>query len=189
MSRILGISAFHHDSAAALVVDRDIIAPAQEERFTRKKHDHEFPVHAIRDCLDEAAIGPAQLDYTGFYDKPFLKLERPLDTYLSYAPRGFRSFFAIRSSRQRRLPDFRHDDRSNDHGGRQAHTSPPTAPVAAGVAPVLFIRSQSNGASTLKSIFLAIIQDIQRAISRAYNSSSKWARTVQTSPTRRIRGK
>ena len=92
MTAILGISAFYHDSAAALVVDGDIVAAAQEERFTRRKHDHAFPVHAIRYCLDEAGIAPEALDYVGFYDKPFLKLERLLETYLSYAPRGFRSF-------------------------------------------------------------------------------------------------
>ena len=92
MSFILGISAFYHDSAAALVVDGDIVAAAQEERFTRRKHDHVLPVHAIRYCLDEAGIEPEQLDYVGFYDKPFLKLERLLETYLSYAPRGFQSF-------------------------------------------------------------------------------------------------
>lgn len=92
MTSILGISAFYHDSAAALVVDGDIVAAAQEERFTRKKHDHAFPIHAIQYCLDEAGVGPEQIDYVGFYDKPFLKLERLLETYLSYAPRGFRSF-------------------------------------------------------------------------------------------------
>ena len=92
MSRILGISAFYHDSAAALVVDGEIVAAAQEERFTRVKHDHGFPVHAIRYCLDEAGIEPEQLDYVGFYDKPLLKFERLLETYLAYAPVGFRSF-------------------------------------------------------------------------------------------------
>ncbi len=92
MSAILGISAFYHDSAAALLVDGNVVAAAQEERFTRRKHDHAFPVHAIRYCLDEAGIRPEALDYVGFYDKPFLKLERLLETYLSYAPRGFRSF-------------------------------------------------------------------------------------------------
>jgi len=92
MTTILGISAFYHDSAAALVVDGEVVAAAQEERFTRKKHDDEFPVHAIRYCLDEAGLTPEQLDYVGFYDKPFLKFERLLETYLSYAPRGFRSF-------------------------------------------------------------------------------------------------
>ena len=92
MSAILGISAFYHDSAAALVVDGEVVAAAQEERFTRRKHDHAFPAHAIRYCLDEARIEPEALDYVGFYDKPFLKLVRLLETYLSYAPRGFRSF-------------------------------------------------------------------------------------------------
>ena len=92
MTAILGISAFYHDSAAALVIDGEVVAAAQEERFTRKKHDYEFPAHAIRYCLDEAGLTPEQLDYVGFYDKPFLKFERLLETYLSYAPRGFQSF-------------------------------------------------------------------------------------------------
>jgi carbamoyltransferase len=92
MTAILGISAFYHDSAAALVVDGEIVAAAQEERFTRKKHDHNFPVHAIEYCLSEAGLKPEQLDYVGFYDKPFLKFERLIETYLAYAPRGFRSF-------------------------------------------------------------------------------------------------
>jgi len=89
---ILGISAFYHDSAAALIVDGKIVAAAQEERFTRKKHDYEFPQNAIRYCLGEAGLDPEQLDYVGFYDKPFLKFERLLETYLAYAPAGFRSF-------------------------------------------------------------------------------------------------
>lgn len=92
MTTILGLSAFYHDSAAALVVDGEIVAAAQEERFTRRKHDHEFPAHAIDYCLEEAGLTPDQLDYVAFYDKPFLKFERLLETYLSYAPRGFRSF-------------------------------------------------------------------------------------------------
>ena len=92
MTAILGLSAFYHDSAAALVVDGRIIAAAQEERFTRIKHDFEFPVHAIAYCLKEAGIAPEQLDYVGFYDKPFLKFERLLETYLAYAPAGLRSF-------------------------------------------------------------------------------------------------
>ena len=92
MTAILGISAFYHDSAAALVVDGDIVAAAQEERFTRKKHDHEFPQNAIDYCLAEAGLSPDRLDYVAFYDKPFLKFERLLETYLSYAPVGFRSF-------------------------------------------------------------------------------------------------
>jgi carbamoyltransferase len=92
VTAILGISAFYHDSAAALVVDGEIVAAAQEERFTRKKHDPEFPVHAIEYCLSEAGLKPEQLDYVGFYDKPFLKFERLLETYVAFAPAGFRSF-------------------------------------------------------------------------------------------------
>jgi len=90
--KILGISAFYHDSAAALVVDGEIVAAAQEERFTRKKHDHEFPVNAVNYALSEAGIEPEDLDYVVFYDKPLLKFERLLETYLAYAPQGFRSF-------------------------------------------------------------------------------------------------
>jgi carbamoyltransferase len=91
-SKILGVSAFYHDSAACLVVDGEIIAAAQEERFTRLKHDHNFPVNAARYCLKEAGITAEQLDYVGFYDKPLLKFDRLLETYLDYAPAGFRSF-------------------------------------------------------------------------------------------------
>ncbi len=89
---ILGISAYYHDSAAALVVDGKIVAAAQEERFTRVKHDHAFPTNAIAYCLREAGLRPGDLDYVGFYDKPFLKFERILETYLAFAPAGFRSF-------------------------------------------------------------------------------------------------
>jgi len=92
MTAILGISAFYHDSAAALIVDGEIVAAAQEERFTRKKHDADFPQEAVNWCLSEAGLTPDQLDYVGFFDKPLLKFERLLDTYVSYAPRGFRSF-------------------------------------------------------------------------------------------------
>ncbi len=92
MTAILGISAFYHDSAAALVIDGEIVAAAQEERFTRRKHDAGFPTQAIAYCLREAGLAPGDLDHVGFYDKPFLKFERLLETYLSYAPAGFRSF-------------------------------------------------------------------------------------------------
>lgn len=92
MTAILGVSAFYHDSAAALVVDGEIVAAAQEERFSRKKHDARFPKHAIDYCLKEAGLTPEQLDYVGFYDKPLLTFERLLETYLAFAPRGFRSF-------------------------------------------------------------------------------------------------
>src|SRR5919197_6665185 len=90
--RILGLSAFYHDSAAALVVDGEIMAAAQEERFTRKKHDSRFPRHALQYCLSEGRIGLDQVDLVAFYDKPFLKFERLLETYLAFAPRGFKSF-------------------------------------------------------------------------------------------------
>jgi carbamoyltransferase len=92
MTAILGISAFYHDSAAALVVDGKIVAAAQEERFTRIKHDHEFPTNAINYCLKEAGLKPSDLSYVGFYDKPLLKFERLLETYVAYAPQGFKSF-------------------------------------------------------------------------------------------------
>jgi carbamoyltransferase len=92
MTAILGISAFYHDSAAALVVDGRIVAAAQEERFTRKKHDYSFPQNAIDYCLGEAGLTPERLDYVGFYDKPLLKFERLLETYIAFAPSGFRSF-------------------------------------------------------------------------------------------------
>ena len=94
MTAILGISAFYHDSAAAIVVDGDIVGAAQEERFTRKKHDSAFPAKAIAYCLEEANLTIKDLDYVVFYDKPLIKFERLLETYLAYAPKGFRSFVA-----------------------------------------------------------------------------------------------
>src|SRR5688572_3454135 len=90
--RILGISAYYHDSAAALLRDGVVVAAAQEERFTRKKHDSNFPHHAIRSCLESTATRPEEVDHVAFYDKPFLKFERLLETYLAFAPRGFESF-------------------------------------------------------------------------------------------------
>src|SRR5450756_849770 len=90
--RILGISAFYHDSAAAIVEDGRIVAAAQEERFTRKKHDASFPHHAIACCLDTAGAKLSDIDHVAFYDKPFLKFERLLETYVAFAPHGFRSF-------------------------------------------------------------------------------------------------
>ncbi len=92
MTAILGVSAFYHDSAAAIVVDGRIVAAAQEERFTRKKHDSDFPERATAYCLEAAGIRPEQLDFVAFYDKPLTKFERLLETYLAYAPGGFRSF-------------------------------------------------------------------------------------------------
>lgn len=92
MTYILGISAYYHDSAACLIKDSKIIAAAQEERFARKKHDSAFPLEAIKYCLSEAKINLEDVSYIGFYDKPFLKFERLLETYLSEAPFGFKSF-------------------------------------------------------------------------------------------------
>ena len=90
--RILGISAFYHDSAAALVRDGEIISAAQEERFTRKKHDSRFPSNAVEYCLSQEGVGLSDVDFVAFYDKPFLKFERLLETYVAFAPRGLRSF-------------------------------------------------------------------------------------------------
>ena len=92
MAAILGLSAYYHDSAACLLVDGKIVAAAQEERFTRKKHDAEFPARAARYCLEAGGIAAAELDHVAFYDKPLLKFERLFETYLEYAPKGFTSF-------------------------------------------------------------------------------------------------
>jgi carbamoyltransferase len=92
MTTILGISAYYHDSAACLVRDGELVAAAQEERFTRKKHDEEFPHHAVAYCLREGGLTIEQLDYVGFYDKPLLKFERILENYLGVAPKGLNSF-------------------------------------------------------------------------------------------------
>jgi carbamoyltransferase len=89
---IIGLSAYYHDAAACLVIDGEIVAAAQEERFTRKKHDQDFPVNALAYCLQEAGLVPADIDHVVFYDKPFLKFERLLETYLAFAPAGFKSF-------------------------------------------------------------------------------------------------
>src|SRR5262245_52431153 len=90
--RVLGISAFYHDSAAALVEDGQVIAAAQEERFSRVKNDSEFPARAVRYCLDEGGIGLDGVDYISYYDKPLLTFDRLFETYLAYAPRGYTSF-------------------------------------------------------------------------------------------------
>ncbi len=90
---ILGISAYYHDSAACLVRDGEIVAAAQEERFTRKRHDPGFPSRAVAFCLAEGGIDVSKLDRVCFYEKPFLKLDRLIETYLGFAPQGFKSFF------------------------------------------------------------------------------------------------
>ena len=89
---ILGISAYYHDSAAAIVENGDIIVAAQEERFTRIKHDPSFPINAIKFCLSDASLKLSDVDYIVFYDKPFLKFDRIFETYLTFAPKGFKSF-------------------------------------------------------------------------------------------------
>ena len=91
---ILGISAYYHDSAAALLVDGKIFAAAQEERFSRKKHDARFPSNAVKYCLAEANLQLSDIDHLVFYDKPLVKFERLLETYLSYAPKGISSFIS-----------------------------------------------------------------------------------------------
>src|SRR3990172_6033844 len=92
MKKILGISAFYHDSAAALSIDGKIMAAAQEERFTRNKHTPDFPTNAIKYCLEEAGLVIDELDAVVFYDKPLLKFERLLETYYAFAPKGIASF-------------------------------------------------------------------------------------------------
>ena len=93
-SYILGISAYYHDSASTLLSDGDIVCAAQEERFTRKKHDSSFPINSIKYCLKESNIDLTELENIVFYDKPLVKFDRLLETYLSYAPKGIRSFTA-----------------------------------------------------------------------------------------------
>src|SRR3954447_20995635 len=90
--KILGISAYYHDAAAALLIDGQVAAAAQEERFTRKKHDSSFPHQAIASCLAATGTRPSEIDLVAFYDKPLLKFERLLETYLAFAPQGFASF-------------------------------------------------------------------------------------------------
>ena len=92
MSYILGISAFYHDSAATIIHEGKIIAAAQEERFTRKKHDSRYPKNAVNFVLNFAKINLSQVDHIVFYEKPFLKFERLLETYVAFAPKGFSSF-------------------------------------------------------------------------------------------------
>jgi carbamoyltransferase len=120
MTAILGISAFYHDAAAALVVDGNVVAAAQEERFSRKKHDAGFPVQAIQYCLEEAGLQASGLDYVGFYEKPVLRFNRLLETYISVAPRGFRSFvkaIPIWLNEKLRIPKHIHDGLGGGYNG------------------------------------------------------------------------
>jgi len=89
---ILGISCFYHDSAACVLIDGEIISASQEERFTRKKHDSSFPINSINSCLKIADIRLEEVNHVVFYDKPFIKFERLLETYIAFAPKGFKSF-------------------------------------------------------------------------------------------------
>ena len=93
-SHILGVSAYYHDSAACLITDGEIVAAAQEERFTRKKFDARFPINALNYCLQEGGIALSDLKYFVFYDKPLIKFERLLETYVAFAPKGIKSFLA-----------------------------------------------------------------------------------------------
>ncbi len=120
MTAILGISAFYHDSAAALIVDGRIVAAAQEERFTRKKHDAGFPANAIRYCLEAGKIVEEELDYVAFYDKPLLKFDRLLETYLAFAPSGFRSFRLAMPVWLKEKIHFRRLLKKNFKGARRA---------------------------------------------------------------------
>src|ERR1035437_6269143 len=100
MIKILGISAYYHDSAAALLIDGNIVAAAQEERFTRKKHTPDFPINAIKYCLEYSGCSIDELDSIVFYDKPFLKFERLLETYYAFAPKGLVSFLTSMRSEE-----------------------------------------------------------------------------------------
>jgi carbamoyltransferase len=160
---VLGISAFYHDSAAALVTDGRIVAAAQEERFTRKKNDSGFPHHAIRYCLDEAEIELGAVDYVVFYDKPFLKFERLLETYLAFAPRGLRSFRIalpiwikeklfqkrlLRKELQRFTPDFDCDKRLLFSEHHQSHAASAFFPSPFEEAAVLTMDGVGEWATT-----------------------------------------
>ena len=144
--RILGISAYYHDSAAALLEDGRVVAAVQEERFSRRKHDARFPAGAVDYCLREAGCGLRDVDQIVFYDKPLIKFERLLETYLSYAPRGLRSFIAampiwlkeklylkttlkrefaaIAGCKERELPPLLFSDHHRSHAGSAFFMSP-----------------------------------------------------------------
>ena len=126
MTNVLGISAFYHDSAAALVRDGEIVAAAQEERFSRVKHDARFPGNAVRFCLEEAGLSPGEVDVVAFYERPLVKFDRLIETYLAYAPRGFELFreampvwaqdkLHLRTTILTELPGFSGDVRFVDH--------------------------------------------------------------------------
>ncbi len=157
MTAILGISALYHDSAAALVIDGQIIAAAQEERFTRKKHDHNFPKHAIEFCLRQAGITSKDLDYVGFYDKPLTKFERLIETYLAFAPAGYRSFrqamplwlkkkLHVPSEIRNSLPDYKRRIVFLDH--HQSHAASAFFPSPFDVAAILTLDGVGEWSTT-----------------------------------------
>ncbi len=160
---ILGISAFYHDSAAALVSDGEIVAAAQEERFTRKKHDSGFPHEAIGYCLQEAGISLDAVDHVAFYDKPFLKFERLLETYLSFAPRGYKSFAMampiwlkeklfqkslLNTELKKNLPDFNWSDKLLFAEHHQSHAASAFFPSPFEEAAVLTMDGVGEWATT-----------------------------------------
>ena len=161
--RILGISAFYHDSAAALIEDGAIVAAAQEERFTRRKQDSDYPAHAAAYCLDEAGVTLDQVDYVAFYDKPFLKFERLLETYVAFAPRGFTSFRAampvwikeklfqkslLRKKLQASAPDFDWENKLLFTEHHQSHAASAFYPSPFEAAAVLTMDGVGEWATT-----------------------------------------
>ena len=156
---ILGISAYYHDAAAALVVDGKIISAAQEERFTRKKNDSDFPRHAVQSCLRHASLTLAQLDAVVFYDKPVLKFTRLLETYLAVAPGGWRTFptvmsnwlgekLDLRKAIRAELPELRTDCRVLFTGHHQSHAASAFYPSPFDEAAILTIDGVGEWATT-----------------------------------------
>ncbi|MBM3506202.1 MAG: carbamoyltransferase [Alphaproteobacteria bacterium] len=167
--KVLGISAFYHDSAAALVVDGEIVAAAQEERFTRKRHDARFPSAAIAYCLGEASVALGDVNYVAFYDKPFLKFERLLETYVAFAPRGFRSFATaipvwlreklfqkslLRSELKKFAPDFDWDTKLLFSEHHQSHAASAFFPSPFDSAAVLTMDGVGEWATTSAAVGL-----------------------------------
>jgi carbamoyltransferase len=177
--RILGISAYYHDSAAALIEDGRVIAAAQEERFTRKKHDSNFPRHAVEYCLAAADSGIAAVDYVAFYDKPFLKFERLLETYLAFAPAGFPSFLKampiwikeklfqkliLRDEFKRSLPDFDWEKRLLFAEHHQSHAASAFFPSPFEAATVLTMDGVGEWATTSAAVGRGNSLEIQREL-------------------------
>src|SRR4051794_24753030 len=156
---ILGISAYYHDAAAALLMDGKIISAAQEERFTRKKNDSDFPRHAAAYCLHDAKLSPAQLDAVVFYDKPVLKFARLLETYLAVAPGGWRTFLSalsnwlgekldLRKAISAEMPELRSDCPILFTGHHQSHAASAFYPSPFDEAAILTIDGVGEWATT-----------------------------------------